>query len=506
MRGHTHATRATTHSKSRSGPATAPRDWEPAAAAPELAGGGHDLARISVFAPAAGAPIQRMKTLFGDSDSDEENDLFRSPLLREGSPRQSYGSSSRAAPLLPPPSSSVNALQSESVPLGSDPLSQFAADYHPPPPPRVRTRPPAPPRRQPVTGQNVVDFATANTPGPITGVSGAAEALTSLVNPPTSNVPSGFANSGYANRLAPASRALSGVSAGTNVLSGGADLLAIGADLRAMHRKGGAEGGWKRFWSGLKANFRNPFARSRDRSAEDAEKRSEAKRLVVNTATNAADLGANQVPSAISSIASATGHAAPAVLGTVASGASMGINAVVAGRSLWRGGRAWKHESNVNEMLRNDRQLDEDDPQKLSGAMRAAAEHQAAQMNKRKKRSLIGAAGATLGAVGGGLLLGGLLGASMLTPIGWGLAAAGGLVAAGLGAHKLYRWHQKRKAGQLGVERERHAQTLHKAINNPDTAEEHEQGKKLLAARGITPEQATGPEGIDFLKRKAEAW
>jgi outer membrane lipoprotein SlyB len=127
-------------------------------------------------------------------------------------------------------------------------------------------------------------------------------------------------------------------------------------------------------------------------------------------------------------------------------------------------------------------------------------------MNKRKKRNLIGAAGATMGAVGGGLLLGGLLGASMLTPIGWGLAAAGGLVAAGLGIHKLYRWHQKRKAGQLGVERDKHARTLHKAINAPDNDQEHREAVKLLRARGISREQATGPEGLDLLKRKAESW
>jgi outer membrane lipoprotein SlyB len=173
----------------------------------------------------------------------------------------------------------------------------------------------------------------------------------------------------------------------------------------------------------------------------------------------------------------------------------------VAGRSLYRGYRAGKHESNVNELL----EKNDSDEGLSSPAMKEAAEHHAAQMNKRKKRSLIGAAGATLGAVGGGLLLGGLLGASMLTPIGWGLAAAGGLVAAGMGIHKLYRWNKKRKAGQLGVERDKHATALHTAANDP-THRDHADALKLLNARGITREQVMGDEGKDLLKRKAEAW
>jgi hypothetical protein len=348
-----------------------------------------------------------------------------------------------------------------------------------------------PRQSQPVTGQHAVDFVTANTPGPLTGASGTTNALTSVFNPPTDNIPKGFDK--YGNTFQAASKPLSGVSAATNMFTGGADLLSIGAEARDMHKKGG----WSRFWSGLKANFRNPFKKPKDADARTAEARSATKRLLVNTTTNAADVGLNQVPSAWSSVASITGQTAPHVLGPMASGASMGISSVVAARSLWRGGRAAMHEGRVNKLIKND--------ELQSPAMKEAAEHHSAQMKKRKTRSLIGAAGATMGAVGGGLLLGGLLGASMLTPIGWGLAAAGGLVAAGLGIHKLWRWHQKRKAGQLGVERNKHAQALHTAINTPNHPDRAD-AKKLLKARGISKEQVMGPEGADFLKRKAESW
>jgi hypothetical protein len=363
--------------------------------------------------------------------------------------------------------------------------------------------------RKPVTGQNVLDFATANTPGPITGVSGAANAVSSVLNPPTTNVRSGFANSRFVNTMAPLSRGATATSAATNVATGLADVTGIVSDAVSMHKKGG----WSRFWGGLKANFRNPFAKPKDSTAEAAEGRSEAKRLLVNTATNATDLGANQIPSAISSVGTLTGHAAPAVLGTVAAGAGMGINSVVAARSLWRGGRAAMHESRVNKLLAENevaksRLLVDPENPELTPEMEAAAKHHSEQMNKRKKRSLIGAAGATLGAVGGGLLLGGLLGASMLTPIGWGLAAAGGLVAAGLGAHKLYRWWKKRKEGTLGEARKTHANTIYNAMQQPEDHPDRQSASKLLKARGITPEQLHGDRGeaINLLKRKAEAW
>jgi hypothetical protein len=145
--------------------------------------------------------------------------------------------------------------------------------------------------------------------------------------------------------------------------------------------------------------------------------------------------------------------------------------------------------------------------------MEAAARHHADQMNKRKKRSWLGFGGAALGVAGGALLA-----AGMLTPVGWGLAAAGGLVAAGLGLHKLWRWHKKRKEGTLNVERTRHAEMLHGAMNNPhaDVAEDtpqrqqaiaqRDQATRVLAARGITPGQVRGDKGVDFLKRKAEGW
>jgi hypothetical protein len=345
------------------------------------------------------------------------------------------------------------------------------------------------PRRQPITGQNVADFLTANTPGPITGVSGFSSASSSLLNPPTANVPSGFANSSYVQKLQPLSRPMTGVGTGASLFTGGMDLLSTGLEARQMHQRG-----WRRFWSGLKASIKKPFGYHEDRSGQEAEDRSASKRLVANSVQNLGDFGFNQVPTAVSSITSLAGGTAAPILGTLASGAGMGINSLVAARSLYRGHRAAEHEGNL-ERLRGIQ-----DP-----GMQAVVDHQKGQMNRRKWRSRIGAFGATLGAVGGGLLLGGLLGASMLTPIGWALAAAGGLAAAGLGAYKFARWYQKRKAGTLHTERERHARALHTAANdhrNPGYAD----ALRILNARGITPEQVTGDEGLNLLKRKSESW
>jgi hypothetical protein len=336
------------------------------------------------------------------------------------------------------------------------------------------------------------DFITANTPGPITGVSGTGEAVTGLLNPPTSHVNPDWANKPYVQALAPHTKAVSMAGGISNMATGVADGVGFLSEAHAMHKKGG----WSRFWSGLKANFRNPFKAPQDRSAEEAERRSEAKRLVVNSAQNLGDLGANQVPSAISNIATATGHAAAPVLGTVAAGAGAGINAAVAGRSWWRGLRAWWHERKLNKL----------DKTTLTPDMAAAAEHHEQQLGKRKRRNVVGAIGATAGAVGGGLLLAGLLGATALTPVGWGLAAAGGLVAAGLGAYKLGRWAYKKYKG-IGSERDHHAQKLHEAIENNNPGDtEYDSAVRVLGARGITPDQVRGKEGRAFLKRKAESW
>lgn len=345
---------------------------------------------------------------------------------------------------------------------------------------------------QGISGQNALDFLTANTPGPITGLSGLSSATTSILSPPTTQVPQGFANSSFVQKLQTISPEMKGFSAGSSLLTGGADVLSTLAEGRQIHKRG-----WGRFFKGLWASIKKPFGFHRDASGREAEDRSAAKRFVVNTATNVADLGLNQGPTAATSIASLTSHTLPTVLGPIAAGAGAGISSLVMARSLYRGHRAAKHQGNL-ETLINQGAIQ--DP-----TMQQVAAHHRDQMQKRKVRSRLGAAGALLGAVGGGLLLGGLLGASMLTPIGWALAAAGGLAAAALGAHKLYRYHQKRKRGILGVERQQRALELHTAANGP-IGQARTDAHAILTARGIDPLQVQGPEGLEFLRRKAESW
>lgn len=561
-------------------PALASRPWSsatPAAQDAPVAAGAHDLSRIGISAPAASAPIQRVRYSYGTFSPVTPNvarthtpwDNARTPLLPPPPPPPML-----AAPLPPPPPPMVHApaivppaiVNNNQGPPPPPPPPMVHAPIAPPlvannnagpppPPPMVHAPvapplvannnagpppPPPPPMhvppppvahvpaivppvlgnnggnggpppppppgplgniqgpplpgpgangRGPITRQNWLDFVTANTPGPITGVSGGISAAASVLNPPTppnSNVPPGFANSRYVQGLAPVSTAMTGIGAATNIATGAADLTGLASDVYNIGAMGPGN-----FGRGLLANLPGHV----DQSATQAENRSASKRLALSAVTNAADLGANQVPSAINNIATLTGHAAPAVLGTVASSASMGINALVAARSGYRGYRAGTHEGNLNAL------------RGLTPNMQAVADHQAAQMNKRKKRSWLGALGATMGAVGGGLLLGGLLGASMLTPIGWGLAAAGGLVAAGLGAHKLYRWWQKRKAGTLGQARDQHATSLYNAATNaahPD----HASATRILTARGITPRQLQGnpADALKLIKRKNESW
>ena len=325
-------------------------------------------------------------------------------------------------------------------------------------------------------GQNALDFVTANTPGPITGASGLVSNAVSWAAGP-SNSPTGMA---------------ANVGLGSNVATGLADVTGIVSDLHTAYSMG-----TDRLGRGLRANARGHV----DQSAAEAEDRSAVKRMGVNTLQNVADVGLNQGPTAANTVLTATGHAAPAVLGTMAAGAGMGVNALVAARSAYRGYRAGTHESNLNTLLSGNQITDP--------AVRAAAEHHRDQMSSRKKKSWLGAAGATLGAVGGGLLLGGLLGASMLTPIGWGLAAAGGAVAAGLGLYKFGRWAYKKWKG-IGSTRDQHAQALHAAAtsqaNDPQSVATRNQAHQVLAARGITPQQVQGPEGVGLLKRKAESW
>ena len=153
-----------------------------------------------------------------------------------------------------------------------------------------------------------------------------------------------------------------------------------------------------------------------------------------------------------------------------------------------------------------------------------AAHFMREKMRKRKERQYMGAAGAGL-SVAGGLAFGlGALGVAgaMMTPIGWGLAAAGGAVALGLGAHKLYRWAKKRRqkgSGKgLGEERTMHAQHIHAAMNlgevqngkrtfsTLDEKKTHIEAKRLLDARRIKHEHASGKAGVEYLKKKMERW
>jgi hypothetical protein len=318
-------------------------------------------------------------------------------------------------------------------------------------------------KSRPFSGQDVREFVTANTPGPITGVSGLTSTAVSL-KAGAGNTPTG---------------ALGKVGLGANIATGAADAVGLLSDMNTVRQMGAS-----RFVSGLGRTI----TRTRGRNAQEAEDRSASKRVVANTVQNAWD-ATNQA----SSILTATGRHVPQALGAVASGAGVGVNALVAGRSAYRAIRAQKHESAMNREIARGR---------LSPAMQAAAQHHADQMNTRKKRSWLGFGGAALGVAGGAMLL-----AGMATPVGWGLAAAGGLVAAGLGAYKLGRWAYKKYKGTLGVDREKHAQTLHTAINDPRaSAADRNQATRLLRARGITPAEVTGTAGKDLLKRKAEAW
>ncbi|MEP7013135.1 MAG: hypothetical protein ABJC13_22670 [Acidobacteriota bacterium] len=54
------------------------------------------------------------------------------------------------------------------------------------------------------------------------------------------------------------------------------------------------------------------------------------------------------------------------------------------------------------------------------------------------------------------------------TSIGWALAGAGALTAAGLGAYKLYRHFKKKRERRLGTQRDTHADNLHNAVVGND--------------------------------------
>jgi hypothetical protein len=398
-----------------------------------VAPAGHDLARISISAAPENAPIQRVNSGSPSiNDVDEEKD------------------------------------EEKVVDPGVDNAGNVAIAV-----PQAQNDPPQRGGRfGGITWRNVRDFVIANTPGPITGISGAlgtgASAASSLLDTGTS-----------------ALRGVSKLGAGANLVTAAANLVGIGGEIYDTYKNGGV----KRFWGGLKAN--NPFKNAQDANASDAQSRSAAKGSVLTTTTNAIDL-ANQVPSALNSITSASGETGPQALGTIASSASMAANTIVALRSGYRAWKSQKHARNVDKLLAENGEL-------KSEGVKGAAKYFSRQMKKRRWRNAAGALGAAASVVGSGLTIGGLTVAGPLA------AAGGGLIATGLGAHKLWRWNKKRKAGQLGVEREKHARAIHTAINNPEHRD-HDDAVKLLKARGISPQQAMGDEGVEFLKRTALSW
>ena len=342
---------------------------------------------------------------------------------------------------------------------------------------------------------NTANAISINSPGTQTGAVGLASGVNSLLTPPK-QIPR---TSGYLNATG---KYTTGVGAGLNALGMGSDLVASAQGLHNMSKEGGVRG----FGQGIWDTLSRPFSRNKQQNetGTQAETRSTAKRLAVDLPVNLADASSQgmQMGNAISSLTHAGTSVLPSVLGTASAGIGAGVQGIVAARAGWRFGRAWHHKRAVDRVRKGFANR-----QDVSPENQAAANHMSTQLGKRRARSLIGGLGATAGAVGGGLLLGGLLGgAALLTPIGWGLVGAGALVAAGLGIHKLYKHFKKKKAGTLGTDRQRHADNLHDAVIG-----NHQQNKAdalaILKSHGITEAQASDPnKGKQLIRRKLEGW
>ncbi len=343
-------------------------------------------------------------------------------------------------------------------------------------------------------GGNLLDsplanFISINSPGTQTGVVGGASGVNSLLTPP-SQLPG-------SSRIPPKmGTATTGIGAGLNVLGMGSDLVASAQGINNMRREGGIRG----FFRGL----RDTFSFRRGETGQKAETRSTAKRLAVDLPVNLADASSQgmQGANAISSLVHGGTSALSPVLGVASAGIGTGVQGIVAGRAAWRMGRAWHHKRAVDRVrrgfsARNNVHQDVSD----------AADHMSKQLGKRRKRNIIGGLGAAAGAAGGGLLLAGLLGgAAMLTPIGWALAGAGALTAAGLGAYKLYRHFKKKKEDRLGSERKTHADNLHAAYQRG--GQDRTDAMAVLGSHGITHDHMQGdPEkSKQLIRRKLEGW
>jgi hypothetical protein len=137
------------------------------------------------------------------------------------------------------------------------------------------------------------------------------------------------------------------------------------------------------------------------------------------------------------------------------------------------------------------------------------------QMAKRQFSQVAGALGAIAGA-GGGVALGiGAVAAAagtaavMATPVGWGLAAAAGIVALSIGAYKGYRYIRKvRKHGPdqgKGEKRKKHAAALIAALHSSDLNIVR-LAQDIISARGLTPAVLMGTGGQQLLEEKLKSW
>ena len=341
---------------------------------------------------------------------------------------------------------------------------------------------------------NAANFVSINSPGTQTGVVGGASGVNSFLSPP-SQIKS---SASFTAKTGPYT---GGIGAGLNMLGGVSDLVATGQGLNNMSKEGGIRG----FGRGLWDTLSKPFSRRKQKkeTGTQAETRSTAKRLAVDLPVNLADASSQgmQGANAISSLVHGGTSVLSPVLGVASAGIGTGVQGIVAGRAAWRMGRAWHHKRKIDKLRTSQRY------QEMSKKNQDAADYMSDQLGKRRTRNLIGGLGATAGAVGGGLLLGGLLGgAALLTPIGWGLVGAGALVAAGLGIHKLYKHFKKKGEGTLGTERDTHAKNLHRAVVG-DNDQDRRDALKILKSHGITKAQARDRlKGKQLIKRKLEGW
>ena len=347
----------------------------------------------------------------------------------------------------------------------------------------------AAPYAPPSLSTQAANFMAINSPGTQTGAVGGLAGVNSLLAPP-SQIP-GVTSSGYAGATG---RYTTGAGAGLNMLAGGSDLLATAQGVNNMRQEGGIRG----FFRGI----RDTFSRRPNETGQQAETRSTAKRLAVDAPVNLADAASQgmQAGNAISSLTHAGTSILPAATGLASAGIGAGVQTIVAGRAGYRAYRAHQHKGQIDNLRAAGG---------MSPNMTAAADHMSQQLAKRRKRNILGGIGAGVGAVGGGMLLAGLLGVAALTPVGWALAGAGALAAAGLGAYKLYRHFKKKNApaGQrLGEERGRHAANLHAAISDP-MHPDHGSATQILASHGVTRDQASDPnKGEQLIRRKLEGW